>query len=138
MYSDKITLFNRKADTWYATILSGVDLNADKAAMVEKYGATSKDKALLHVKYTMQGGGVVVGGSTYLPPKEWQAAQSGITFQEGDFFWAGEWTGAATISDDAYTIDGFYDYMNANYDGVYIISSVAMYSVIPHFEIVGK
>ena len=138
MYSDKITLFNRKAETWHATVLSGVDLNADKALMVAKYGATSKDKALLHVKYTLQEGRVVVGGNTYLPPKEWESAQSGITFKEGDFFMSGEWTGAATIFDDAYTIDGFYDYMNATNDGVYMISSVAMYSVIPHFEIVGK
>ena len=148
MYSDTITLFNRKrqksGDTWYATVLRGVDLNADKAAVVEKYGATSKDAALLHVKFAIQEGGIAVGGKPYYQPKAWQALENpaeAITFTDGesfDFFWDGEWDGETEISDDAYGIDGLYDYMNRARDGVYAISSAARYSVIPHFEIVGK
>lgn len=61
----------------------------------------------------------------------------GITFHDGDlfdFFWEGEWT--ETVNDEDYP-NGFFDYMKKNHDMVFAITSVARYSVIPHFEIMG-
>ena len=50
MYQDTITLFNRTGEKWKAIVLPHVDLNADQAAIIAKYGAESKDKASLHVR----------------------------------------------------------------------------------------
>lgn len=149
MYADTITLFNRYesrlGDTWYPTVLHGVDLNVDRASIIAKYGEGSADNAILHIKYSVADGVKTVGGKKYLPPKEWDKQTNdllpdSLTFTSGqafDFFYAGEWPSADPISDDSY-LDGFYDYMSSRYDYVYAITSVAEYSVIPHFEIMAK
>lgn len=146
-----MTIFNRRRlvgrDVFYPTVLYGVDLNADKAAIIAKFGAQSADKASLHILYSMQDDAVMIGGKRYLPPKEWprqesdEAFASSVTFTDGngfDFFLAGAWDGGETpISDDDYT-DGFYNYLNKRCDDVYAVTSVARYSVIPHFEVMAK
>lgn len=148
MYSDTITLFNRYesrlGDMWYPTVIKGVNLNIDKAAIIAKYGAESKDNAVLNIRYKVDDGKVVIADKTYLPPKKWdrqtndKLAES-LTFTSGkdfDFFMPGEYESTEPIADDDY-IDGFYNYMNDNYDYVFAITAVAQYSVIPHFEIMG-
>lgn len=148
MYSDTITLFNRYesrlGDMWYPTVIKGVNLNIDKAAIIAKYGAESKDNAALNIRYKVDDGKVVIADKTYLPPKKWdrqtndKLAES-LTFTSGkdfDFFMPGEYESTEPIADDDY-IDGFYNYMNDNYDYVFAITAVAQYSVIPHFEIMG-
>lgn len=155
MYSDVITLFNRRkqdgGDVWYPTILRGVDLNADRGAIIAKYGEQSTDNASLHIKYSISEDKPVVTGhdgegnaleKTYYPPKEWARLESffdTITFGDGnefDFFALGEWADEP-IQDNDY-VDGLYNYMNSRYDHVYAITSVAKYSVIPHFEILAR
>lgn len=149
MYKSTVTLFNRyrapDGDRWYPAVLEGVDLNVDHAAMVAKYGDKTADSASLHIRYTVASNGdIVIADRRYLPPKAWEnqvndLLPGSITFAEGqefDFFWQGEWSGEAIIKDNEY--DGFYDYMNRKYDHVFAITSVAQYSVIPHFEIMGK
>lgn len=146
MYSDTVTLFNRKrntsGDTWYVTVLSGVDFNADKAAIMSRYGANSQDRALLHVKVD----GSMVGGKTYLLPKAWQeqtldaVLSSSLTFTDGegfDFFIFGEWDGDTVVEDNDYPA-GLYDYCNKHYDHCYAVTSAAQYSVIPHIEVTGR
>ena len=62
-----------------------------------------------------------------------------ITFTSGtdfDFFMLGEYSTTEPIADNDY-IDGFYNYVNDEYDYVFAITKVAEYSVIPHFEIMG-
>lgn len=148
MYSDTITLFNRYesrlGDMWYPTVIKGVNLNIDKAAIIAKYGAESKDNAVLNIRYKVADGKVVIADKVYLPPKEWdrqtndKLAES-LTFTSGkdfDFFILGEYESTEPIADDDY-IDGFYNYVNDNYDYVFAITAVAQYSVIPHFEIMG-
>ena len=120
MYTDTITLFCRHEDkkkdvTWYPHVLHGVNLNMDAAAIVAKYGAESQDSVALNIRYTSEN-----------------------SLKEFDFFYAGEWPDESPVSDSEYGIDGFYDYMNAKCDYVYAITSVAQYSVIPHFEIMAK
>ena len=152
MYKDTITLFNRKegeeGDTWYPSVLHNVQLNMDRAAILAKYGAESADKAVLHIRYRNDGGKIIVGEKPWEPPKEWEKRDDhigAITFTPGDrfdFFMLGDWGSKAPVHDADYigtATPGFYAYMNKNYDYVFAISSVGgPYSVIPHFEIMGK
>ncbi len=148
MHDKTITLFNhyksRLGDMWYPTVIRGVNLNMDKAAIMAKYGTESNDKAILNIHYQTAEGQIMVGGKPYLPPKEWSNQTNdklpeSITFASGkdfDFFMLGEYPTTEPISDDDY-IDGFYNHVNDKYDYVFAITSVAQYSVIPHFEIMG-
>ena len=151
MYKDTVTLFNRYATkdrkiVWYPTVLHGVNLNVDKASIVAKYGSNSQDNAVLNVKYHSGDDAMMVGDKRYLFPKEWSKQTEdtlveSLTFTTGkeefDFFYEGEWESDEPILDDDYK-SGFYSYMNNNYDNVFAITSVSKFSVIPHFEVVGK
>ena len=145
MYQNTVTLFNRKrgnsgtGDTWYPTVLHNVNLVIDRAAVVAKYGADSKDNAILNVRYKVQNGEILIAGKPWMPPKAWDKTTDSITFASGtnfDFSWVGEWSGGI-VSDEDYS-GGFYDYMNRTYDYVFAVTAVARYSIIPHFEITGK
>lgn len=149
MYADTITLFNRYDDgindKWLPTVLRGVDLNIDKAAIIAAYGENSSDNARLHIRCAIDDGAITVNTKTYLPPKEWKAqseaeAANSLTFAAGqsfDFFIVGEWGSTLPVEDVDY-IDGFYNFCNSIYDFCFAITSVARYSVIPHFEIMAK
>lgn len=153
MYDKTITVFNGYASKttgksyWYPHILSGVDLITDRGAILKKYGPDSTDNAALHIAYTPNGEKVMAQQSDgsvvpWLPPKAWAAQVNddlpdSITFGPEDFFWQGEWTGGVVVDDDYR--NGFYQYMNSSRDNVYKITSVGgPYTVIPHFEILGK
>ena len=151
MHHDTVTLFNRQknkaGDIWFPTILTGVNVNVDRGAIVKVYGAESEDNLILNVPYTQRGPWLYIatkdGVKEWFPPKEWQRLEqheTGVTFTAGnafDFVWLGEWTGGGQIPDD-YGDKSFYDYMLSMYDYVFAITSVGSYSVIPHFEITGK
>lgn len=135
MYRDTVTVFNRYNGNWKGTVLTGVDLNIDRAKMLRTYGENSQDRCKLHIKYT---GDTYVNGKRFVSPREYTGENGTFTLAEGNnmsFFMEGT-APILTASDDDYT-DGFMDYMNANYD-VFVITSVAKYSVIPHFEIVAR
>lgn len=150
MYDKTITVFNRYVDSfddviWYPTVLHGVNLLMDKAAIVAKYGAESQDKAVLNVRFENVNGNIVVDGKPYLPPKAWEnqtndLLPSTITFTDGkdfDFFILGDYGSTEPILDSDYR-NGFYNEINRERDYVFAISSVGgPYSVIPHFEIMG-
>lgn len=148
MFRDTITVFNRRreeaGDTWYPTVLEGVDLNVDHAALVAKYGSSCSDKAVLHVKYDWHGGPKVCG-KAYLTPMLWQAAEDpakAVTFQTGeafDFFIEGAWEGAelGPVRENDWP-RGFYDHMNRTRDGVWAVTAASRYSIIRHFEVTGK
>lgn len=127
---------------WYPTVLQGVDLNTDRAAVVARYGAQSADRAILHVRYDWYNG-PVVGGKCYLPPIIWQAEEDpakAITFQTGancDIFIEGAWSDNVPVDDDAYS-GGFLQHLLDTRDGVWTVSSASMFSLIPHFEVTGK
>ena len=136
VYKDTVTLFNRTSDgRWIPTVLKGVNLNMDRASIVAKYGEQAKDSAVLNIPYT---GDKIIAGKPWKPPKEWEGADS-VTLRSGnefDFFWLGEWT-EGEVSDSDYK-GGFYQYMNKTHDYVFAVSSVAWFTVIPHFEVVGR
>lgn len=148
MYNDTITLFNRhkssSGDMWYPTVLSSVNLNIDKAAIIAKYGTEAKDNAVLNVRYRMVDGNRAISDKIWLPPKEWSRQsedmlRKSLTFADGQtfsFFYAGEWLDTEPISDNDYA-EGFFNYAKCRYDYVFAITSVSIYKAIPHFEIMG-
>lgn len=155
MYNATVTVFNYYESSttgigiWYPHVLSGVDLNTDKGAILKKYGTDSTDNAELHIAYELQDGKQIICDADgkelpWLPPKEWRRQVNDllddtITFEASDdcFFWEGVWD-SGPVNDEDYR-GGFYAYMNNRYDFVYLVSSVGgPYSVIPHFEILGK
>lgn len=148
MYTDKITLFNfyrsSLGDMWYPHLIENCNLLIDKSAIVAKYGAESKDNAILNIRYRFADGIIMIGDKPYLPPKEWERQTNdkladSITFESGEnfsFFMLGEYPELTPIKDEDY--DGFFEYVSENYDFVFAVTSSAMYKVIPHFEITGK
>lgn len=148
MYRDTITLFNRKVEDrskgsiWYPTVIKGVNLIIDRAAIVAQYGPETQDSAILNIRYTEKDGEILVAGKPWMPPKEWDQTEDALTFATGsefDFFWLGEWTGGI-VQDIDYT-NGFYPHMNNKHDYVFAITSVSRltgFGVLPHFEITGK
>lgn len=150
MYKDTITLFNRcpnriNGDRWYPVVIHDVDVITDKASIVKAMGVDTGDNTKLHIKYSVDNDRIIVAEKTYILPKEYTKmspaeVENFITFKSGkdfDFFYVGEWQGNEPIADDDYN-DGFYDYMNSEYDNVYAITTVGKYSLLPHFEILGK
>lgn len=146
MYQDTITLFNRKpgqrgqGDTWFPTVIKNANLNIDRAAILAKYGAESQDNAQLSVRYARKDGAILVADKPWMAPKQWDGTEDSLTFSSGndfDFFWLGEWDGGI-VMDSEYSDEGFYNYMNRTKDYVFAVTSVAMYSIVPHFEIMGK
>lgn len=150
MYSDVITVFNSYEDsfknvTWYPSVIKGVNLLIDKSAIVAKYGAESKDNAILNIHFDTVDKQIMVDGKTYLPPKEWERQTNdkladSITFAGGtdfDFFMLGEYPEIKPINDEDFK-NGLFETLKKEYDYVFAITSVAKYTVIPHFEITGK
>lgn len=150
MYNDTVTLFcrdyDRSGSTWYPFVLHSVHLNMDKSAIIAKYGANSEDAAMLNIHYRKDVTDIYVGDKIWKPPIEWnklpdEDKQNTITFTSGqhyDFIWFGEWKDANPAHDTDYS-GNFYQYMRDNYDYVFAITSVGgPYSVIPHFEIMGR
>ena len=83
MYRDTVTIFNRKkgrgGDTWYPTVLTGVNLNKDKGEIYARYGAESSDNAVLNVRYDSDGENIVINGRTWMQPKQWRKPSSALS-----------------------------------------------------------
>lgn len=151
LYKQTITLFNRLREedsdeiVWYPKVLNGVHLVVDKSSAWGMQGGREVDNIRLHVRYQISGENIMVSGYPWHEPKAWRRLKQPdgtITFGFGDddfdFFIEGVFHEfASPISDDEYK-KGFYNYMNANYDNVFAITSVSKYNLIPHFEIMAR
>lgn len=148
MYRDVVTLFCRYADGdkvyWRVYTLENVDFNADKARILNTYGESSQDRAILHLR--LKNG--FCNGLLYVEPKQYTGAEGTFSLKSGldfDFFAVGSYTvneiqalnSSGVIDDDDYP-DGFYNVFNRTHDNVFIITSAAKYSVIPHIEVTGR
>lgn len=136
MYKDVVTIFNRRGDFWWPTVIEGVHLVADEAGLAARLGWQRDVKAMVLVPYEK---GCMVSGKQYVPPKIWREAalpEELITFQTGeefDFFIEGAWEQGGPIEDD-----GLYDRLRRTRDGVYALSAVTRFRALPHFEIMGR
>jgi hypothetical protein len=132
-----VTLFNRsfnaetEEETYYPTLLEGVDLVETKGANVSKSGMNSADAAKLFV---------CIGdvNKTYMEPKAWDALtedekKNYITFHSTeDFFVKGDQAAGDLPETDAY------EWMRNNFDDVYKVTNIDKYEdILPHFEVGG-
>ena len=132
-----VTLFNRsfnaetEEETYYPTLLEGVDLVETKGANVSKSGMDSADAAKLFVC-------IDDVNKTYMEPRAWDALtedekKNYITFHSTeDFFVKGDQTAVDLPETDAY------EWMRNNFDDVYKVTNIDKYEdILPHFEIGG-
>jgi len=132
-----VTLFNRsfnaetEEETYYPTLLEGVDLVETKGANVSKSGMDSADAVKLFV---------CIGdvNKTYMEPKAWDALtedekKNYITFHSTeDFFVKGDQAAVDLPETDAY------EWMRNNFDDVYKVTNIDKYEdILPHFEVGG-
>lgn len=145
MYKDTVTLFNRYTDAtgalyWRPVVFLLSDFNADRAAILAQYGENSADRSKWHIRVKAGANGAILAGTKrYLLPHAYTGAPGTFTLRSGndfDFFALGDYSGA-DIADGDY-LDGFYNEFNATHDNVFVVSNVALYSVIPHIEVTGK
>ena len=77
----------------------------------------------------------------YIGPKAYAALETPtgyFTFKpECDFIMVGNYSHAEPIADDEFE-QGLYHAMNEAQDGVYMVTSAAYFSLLPHFEIGGR
>lgn len=144
MFCDTITLFNFREDShiWYPTVINNVDISDVRAGNNTQNSVTNGDTAefLINCKAD-KSIKASVGIKRYLPPKAYAScerpAECFTLCPENDFIYIGIYPDLNPISDDN-DESGLYHVMNDKYDGVYLVTSAAYYSLIPHFEVGGK
>ena len=144
MYQNTITVFNyhEKTGFWYPSVINGADLIASKSSSATKEGRNNADSVDIIIHCSADKAVTTTAGQkSYTGPKEYascDAPTERITFKpECDFIYDGEWPELAPISDEGYD-SGLYHALNDEHDGIYMISSAAFYSLLPHFEIGGR
>lgn len=143
MFDKTVTLFNYHASTkrWHITTLQGVNFNDNRAAKATQQGVTNGDTVSLLLPVDISGGSISYEGKLYVKPKEYAALDNPADVftltPETDFFVVGNCRFNTPIDESEY-MDGFYTEMNAELDDVYLITSAAFFSLIPHFEIGGS
>lgn len=164
IYSQTITLFNRipgkngDPTMWIPTVIDGVHLSFTKSSSWNDHGGSTSDDVKLNVRYKPSGDDALVRCrisaedetvcfKKWYEPKSWRKQPDPydcLTFSFGenddfDFFIEGVFDEFdLPISDQNFERRGFYNYMNAEYDNVFVITSVSKYSLIPHFEITAR
>lgn len=143
MYTDTVTVFNKRktesGDVWYPSVLTGVQLIIDKAANQAKTGLEGADTVRLHIAYQFKDGDKYISGKRYIQPKAWRSlvdVAGTVTFAEGESFFL-----CMAYPEEPEPDDGrlpMLERMKQAYDDCFIISSVGVYSLIPHFEIGGN
>lgn len=144
MFQSTITVFNyhKRTGLWYPSIIPYVDLIAAKASTRTTDGVNNADAVDILINCTAAKAITTSAGrKSYTGPKEYAGSTAParcITFTpEQDFIFDGKWSDLTPIDDEDYD-EGLYHALNAAHDGVYMISSAAFYSLLPHFEIGGR
>lgn len=141
---DIITVFNyhEKTGMWYPTIINNAHIVSASASSHGASGNTNADSVEIEIASSgTQEVNTPDGGKSYTPPKLYAASDLPEEYftltPESDFFFVGAWNDLTPVEDDDYD-EGFYHAVNDEHDGVYMISSAAYFSLIPHFEIGGR
>lgn len=143
MFDKTVTVFNYHENTkrWHTTLFEGVTLNGGDGAKATRQGVTNGDNVTLLLSADLVDGEISCNGKPYLKPKAYAALDdpaAAFTFcPETDFFIVGDYSSDTPLEEAEY-MDGLYTEMNAEYDDVYLVTSAAFYSLIPHFEIGGS
>lgn len=164
LYKQTITLFNRipgkngEPTVWIPTIIDGVHLIITKSSSWNSHGGSKSDDVKLNIRYKPDGSDSLISCRTsaedeticlkkWYEPKAWRKMSEPLNcltfaFDENDdfdFFIEGVFEEfGSPIFDQNFERRGFYNYMNAEYDNVFVITSVSKHSLIPHFEITAR
>ena len=144
MYRNTVTVFNfhKESNLWYSTVISGVHMEAVRAASPSAGAGILKTDAVEVIIPVSDDKTIGTGyeSKQYLRPKEYDVLDdpsSYFTFHpEQDFFVIGDHD-TSPEDDDDYD-EGFYHAMNTSLDEVYMISAAAFYALLPHFEVRGR
>lgn len=136
MYNDTVTVFNYYEDKkksicrWYPTVLHDVELQINHGITVTTDGNANDNTASLHIRNDLD---------KYITPIAYKKSDDKVghfTLKPSDFFVEGA-LDDRVIDEDDYP-NGFFEYIKANYDNVFQITTIERYKVIPHFEVGGK
>lgn len=144
MFDNIISLFNYSpvTDSWAISIIEGVDFHSITSSTKSSQGTKNTDTVELIINCS---GDKVIktreGKKQYITPSQYAKAESTeelITFTpETDFIMEGDFTCQEPLIESEYE-EGLYQFINKEYDGVYMIASSTFLSLIPHFEIGGR
>lgn len=123
MFNDTVTIFNLYNETWYPTVLQGVEVQEVNGRTESKDGSTPNNNCSLHIPESLM--------QDYCRPKEYTG--DGYTIREGDFFVIGDFSSEPVDENDY--VSGYVTYMKDTYDGVYNVNSIGIYKAIPHIEV---
>ena len=134
MFDREITLFNPHGEKWYTTLFTGVQMNAVSSKNATTHGQNNGDTVEIIINMPCE-------DVSYLGPKAYAALPDPtgyFTFApESSFGVVGDHTENDPLDDDDYE-QGLYHELNATMDEVYMVTSAAYYSLIPHYEIGGR
>lgn len=160
MHDDVVTIFNYHAKTglWYTSVFKNVHLlevNGETATRDSSRTNDSNIELIIpiwtnnspctccsvsqnRISYRNPDTGEVL---RYIGPKAYANLENPheyFTFKaETDFMVVGNYSSVLPLDDDEYD-EGLYHAMNDAQDGVYMITSVVYYGLLPHFEIGGR
>lgn len=143
MFDKTVTIFNQSNGVWYPKTYRNAQVITDRGYVRRVYGDTANDSVIVHIpcKYGV-GTCLLTDEIEFVLPKEFDASadkstiatfRSGVNF---DIILIGEYENTP-IADDEYS-GGFYKHLKSEKDGVYALTNVAQYYVVPHFELTGK
>lgn len=135
-YNKTVTVFHQYLEDgpigeerWQASVLKNVRLLETQGANISKTGISGADSASLYIRTdTLE--------KEYKEPKEWSLLEDKTDYftlaKDTDFFVRGD------MADQYAGQADFFNYMKENFDGVYRITTVDRYELIPHLEVGGK
>ena len=138
MFDRTITLFNHLDGQWLVSVIPSVSLIEKKSNELKSGETNNGDTVKMLIQSDKERQIRTTDGlKRYAQPKMFKGSDE-ITFDLAkDFFYVGDWNDVKTVADSDYE-NGLYNAMNDAYDVVYLISSCAFYSLLPHFEIGGR
>lgn len=135
--SKTVTIFNRAVDdgvfgvaTWYISVLHNVRVVETLGKNISSSGLENADAVRVHIMLDRD------LDKPYADPIEWSTMDDktlAFTLTQGtDFLVVGD------LSDFDAEVPDIYQYIRENYDGVYRITHVDRFTVIPHLEVGGR
>ena len=134
--SQTVTIFNHVADdgvlsddNWYVTLLKNVRIVETQGKNISTSGLENADAVKVHIMLDNL-------EKPYLGPVEWSELldkTEAFTLTGGrDFLVIGD------VSDIEAEVPDLFQYCKENYDGVYRITHVDKFMIIPHLEVGGR
>lgn len=141
MYDKTITVFNLDSqnNVWHKAVISGCDAVSTDGFNPSTVGLQNISSVLMLVNCDANKVfSTEDGDKQFLDPKVYRQTADKelyLTFNaDTDFIVVGTINDEISLDDNDYD-SGLYQYVNTQYDNVYLINTYTYYSLIPHFEV---